>query len=1112
MPRENGFYQLQFTGPVHQEWKDELQAMGVTLHEYRQLYSYLVEMPPTLKQTVENLAYVAGISTYAAEHKFRPDIVQPGEYCTFEVYLFAEASGVAQKIEHLGGVVSEVRSDRLTISIDAAQVPFIAKIPHVKSIAEGGNMHYLCNEDATWITQTGTYGERAVTSHGIIGSGELLTVMDSELYASHEMFADPQGDPIGNNHRKIQSMQAYGGGSLSGGNYHGTHVTGTVLGDAPDGSTYATYNKYDGHAIGARVIFQDIDDTDDFWGAVYPPSDLQPPMQDSYNAGSRMQTNSWGGGSGYTDDALEIDTFTWNHKDYNVLFAMGNSGSSANTISEQPEAKNAISVGAVRNYNSHHDVASFSSRGYADDGRIKPTVMGVGDPVTSSRNSGTTDYYDMSGTSMATPGIAGQVGQIRQYFNQGWYPTGDPNAPDGFNPSAALVKAVLVNGAEEISGSGAYANDARYPNGDQGWGRSNLDNALYFDGDARKLQIYDSWNQGLSLSTGNTYEMTFEVSDTGEPVEVTLVWTDYVGPSGASSSSPALVNDLDLEVWKPSGTRYVGNAFTGYNPGYSQANPTSNHWSGLRSGEYDGLNVVENVLLLPGYNGVETGTYTVRVTAHNVPQGPQPFALVITGGLGAGGTPPSITVTDPNGGEILQAGTTFDITWTTTPGDGTITGVDLEYSTDGGSSYTSIVTDTADDGLYTWTVPDDASTTCLLRATVRDDAGRSGSDTSDAYFEIVGNPPSPPSGLTVEHYGTQSAQDTASSAVVGQGTATNDYTSTHVQDDVYHAITEAYAGGPSNRAKYSLEVTYTVSISGSTSSPYTFHLDAYRADSEAYDVYYQVNGGGYTFLGQITAGSDSDAYLSWQLPGVSAGATVDIRILDTQESIGETQGVLYVDHLYIESAGSGSGTDDNRLTWNASPDDGGGANDVNHYDVYRSSSSSGPWDTVYDTVAADGLASYSYIDSGAGTADATYWWYVVRAVDADGLDDGNTNAVQEPMESNDPPSAPTDPSPADGATGVDTSPTLSVYVSDPDGDSLAVSFYNAADNSLIGTDTGVPSGSTASVTWSGLAYSTTYTWYAVADDGLNSTQSATWQFTTMSEPQNTPPDAPTDPS
>jgi hypothetical protein len=77
-----------------------------------------------------------------------------------------------------------------------------------------------------------------------------------------------------------------------------------------------------------------------------------------------------------------------------------------------------------------------------------------------------------------------------------------------------------------------------------------------------------------------------------------------------------------------------------------------------------------------------------------------------------------------------------------------------------------------------------------------------------------------------------------------------------------------------------------------------------------------------------------------------------------------------------------------------------------------------------------------------------------------------------------------------------------VYVSDPDNDAMDVTFYDASDHSVIGADTNVPSGGTASVVWPGLAYNTPYSWYTIADDGEYTNTSATWSFTTRGE---TPP-------
>ena len=114
---------------------------------------------------------------------------------------------------------------------------------------------------------------------------------------------------------------------------------------------------------------------------------------------------------------------------------------------------------------------------------------------------------------------------------------------------------------------------------------------------------------------------------------------------------------------------------------------------------------------------------------------------------------------------------------------------------------------------------------------------------------------------------------------------------------------------------------------------------------------------------------------------------------------------------------------------------------------------------------------------------------------------------------NNPPNPPGNPIPLDGATDVSINPSLSVEVTDPDGDPMNVYFYNAVGHSLIGTDTNVPSGGVATVTWPSLSYDTLYSWYAVADDAIDETISLTWSFTTESEPiVNNPPNPPTNPS
>jgi len=90
---------------------------------------------------------------------------------------------------------------------------------------------------------------------------------------------------------------------------------------------------------------------------------------------------------------------------------------------------------------------------------------------------------------------------------------------------------------------------------------------------------------------------------------------------------------------------------------------------------------------------------------------------------------------------------------------------------------------------------------------------------------------------------------------------------------------------------------------------------------------------------------------------------------------------------------------------------------------------------------------------------------------------------------NNPPNKPSDPNPINEAENVSLDPTISVYVTDPDGDNMTVIFYqDSADTGItpedeeIGRINDVPSGTRADMVWEGLDYNSTYNWYAIAND------------------------------
>jgi hypothetical protein len=101
---------------------------------------------------------------------------------------------------------------------------------------------------------------------------------------------------------------------------------------------------------------------------------------------------------------------------------------------------------------------------------------------------------------------------------------------------------------------------------------------------------------------------------------------------------------------------------------------------------------------------------------------------------------PTITVVDPNGQESWYASSVQTLSWTTTKPK-RISSVDLDYSVDEGSNWTSIVTGEDNDGTYEWTLPVADSETCLVRATIRNDEGDVlYQDISDSVFTITPKP------------------------------------------------------------------------------------------------------------------------------------------------------------------------------------------------------------------------------------------------------------------------------------------------------------------------------------------------------------------------------------
>src|SRR5262249_31593486 len=136
------------------------------------------------------------------------------------------------------------------------------------------------------------------------------------------------------------------------------------------------------------------------------------------------------------------------------------------------------------------------------DGRRKPEIMTPACGKISAQVSSTTCDFTAagSGTSYACPSAAGGGLLIRQYFTDGFYPTGAAVPANGFTPSGALIKSTLINSGTNMTGITGYPSDR------EGWGRVLLHNALSFTGDTRKLIVDDVRNaSGLTTSQSKSY-------------------------------------------------------------------------------------------------------------------------------------------------------------------------------------------------------------------------------------------------------------------------------------------------------------------------------------------------------------------------------------------------------------------------------------------------------------------------------------------------------------------------------------------------------------------------------------------------------------------------------
>jgi hypothetical protein len=499
-------------------------------------------------------------------------------------------------------------------------------------------------------------GPTPLHDRGLYGQGQLIAVLDTGVDYTSCYFAEPDNSPppfntgsvqgglawqnIDLSRRKIvaynflyscaQYPNALGcdtpgaAGSLDN-HGHGTYSAAVAAGDkgAPLAHDYA-----DSVAPGAKLIVQDGGYNGGDLCTQFPgvgcPAKLTPVFEQAYKQGARIHSNSWGDRQGrlqspptanYPQTAYDVDAFAWSHPDMLIVFNTGNLGSRTETprssVSAPGSAKNTLQIGGTRSgWNDDDTLAEFTLFGPARDGRIKPDLVAAARVVAGTRGAkeNSCEVSAQAGTSWASPTVAGAAALVRQYFTDGFYPSGTATTMHRMTPSAALMKATLIASARPATRrsdvvSSGFVSALPAPSHEQGWGFPVLDDALYFAGDSRKLRVVDV-PLAAGLAQGQSASLRVNVN-AGTPFKAVLVWTDAPGHIAAvSDTTPQLVNDLDLQV-TTSGATLFGNG----------AAP-------------DRLNNVEVVSLA----NPASGAYTINVAAHRLGFGPrQGYALVLTG-------------------------------------------------------------------------------------------------------------------------------------------------------------------------------------------------------------------------------------------------------------------------------------------------------------------------------------------------------------------------------------------------------------------------------------------------------------------------------------------------
>ncbi|MGE5105995.1 MAG: S8 family peptidase, partial [Sphingobacteriales bacterium] len=407
------------------------------------------------------------------------------------------------------------------------------------------------------------------------------------------------------------------------------------------------------------------------WSATLSSSDFANLMPDNNSFFQQnnitLQNHSYGTAieNFYGAEAAAYDVQANSNTTLLHVFSVGNKGTDAgtqnyagingfaNTTGNFKMAKNILTAGHIDSFGT---VLPLSSRGPAFDGRVKPELVA----------------YAEDGSSGAAAIVSGVSLLAQQAYK-------DIN---GTNPPSALIKAVLLNSADDVGPRGIDFNS--------GYGSVNAYKAI-------KTIKEDRILTGI-VANGNTLSLPLSIPFNAVNLKITLSWND---PAAAVNTFKALVNDLDLQIiYIPSSTIYK--------PWVLNSSPNTAALNELPVQKRDSLNNTEQITI----DNPLAGDYSVNVNGFNIPSGTQSFYIAYQWD-----TLNHFKFTYPTGSDNIFSNQNNLLRW-----ENTYTGTGkLEYSINNGTSW-NLINNSVNlmENSFYWAAPD-TFTTALLKMTIGSD-------------------------------------------------------------------------------------------------------------------------------------------------------------------------------------------------------------------------------------------------------------------------------------------------------------------------------------------------------------------------------------------------------